>query len=740
MKINRGLLILVFVAMALLSMAGVAAADANDTAVAVDDQSDDLAQIETQDEAISSNSTDANEEDALSSADESTLSGDYEGWGTFEDLQVYLNDGHHRLDRNYRYVEGGPEEIVIGHSCTIYGDGHIIDGMGKARIFHVQANSVTINGVYFRNGNAGYGGAIYCPQRENLVVESCVFESCTATAGGAIFVGGSGFKLYPNVGEIRFWKCNATATGAAIYLTGAVTDATLWGKFQDCYSGEDEKYTSKKGCIHSENPYTDAGCTFTGTTLKVVTLTSSSKSIVYGLTDELAATLKYSNGTAFAGVNLTVTFNGKTENYTTDKNGTVTIKIPVLDVGDYPAKIEYIDDVVYTTQTVSVEATVTQASSNVTITPVGDFSFNDFVIIEFTVENRTSVRAELAGESSILTIIGISGNTVDLGFLPMGKYSLTIFNNVTANINGASASANLTVGKSATQIESADVNATYGSSNSIAVTLKDAKGNPLAGKNVTIEFNGETYKNETDSKGQITLAIPQALAPDAYAAKISFAGDDYYVKSSKNVTVNITRDTPVLSADDVTATYNANRDIVITLKDSRGAALSGYSITVDLNGARVYVTDNSGQVKIPVGTLIPKTYVAKISFSGNDNYTEAAKDVKVTVNKIKSKITAKKKTYKAKSKKKKFKITLKDENGKAIKNVKVRLIVQKIKKTSKKTSKSKNNKKNIKKTNSKGKITFKINRYKKGKYWATVKFYGNDYYEKTTKKVKITLK
>ena len=45
------------------------------------------------------------------------------------------------------------------------------------------------------------------------------------------------------------------------------------------------------------------------------------------------------------------------------------------------------------------------------------------------------------------------------------------------------------------------------------------------------------------------------------------------------------------------------------------------------------------------------------------------------------------------------------------------------------------------KTNSKGVATFKItNLKKKGKFTATIKFAGNKYYNKLTKKAKITIK
>ena len=179
---------------------------------------------------------------------------------------------------------------------------------------------------------------------------------------------------------------------------------------------------------------------------------------------------------------------------------------------------------------------------------------------------------------------------------------------------------------------------------------------------------------------------------------------------------------------------------MITLKDSQGKALSGFKVTVDLNGAKEYITDAHGQVKVVIKGMVPKTYTAKVTFNGDNTYDKASKDVKVTVQKATPKIIAKKKTYKSKTKTKKFTITLKDNKGKPIKKAKVRLFVKKIAKKTKKIKTKKKAKKNIKKTNKKGKATFKIDRTKKGKYWVTVKFYGNKYFKAITKKVKITIK
>jgi hypothetical protein len=72
-------------------------------------------------------------------------------------------------------------------------------------------------------------------------------------------------------------------------------------------------------------------------------------------------------------------------------------------------------------------------------------------------------------------------------------------------------------------------------------------------------------------------------------------------------------------------------------------------------------------------------------------------------------------------------VTLRNSKNKPIKKVKLTLKVK--------------GKKYMAKTNNKGKATFKIkNLKKKGKYVALIKFAGNKYYKKSSKKVRITIK
>ena len=155
------------------------------------------------------------------------------------------------------------------------------------------------------------------------------------------------------------------------------------------------------------------------------------------------------------------------------------------------------------------------------------------------------------------------------------------------------------------------------------------------------------------------------------------------------------------------------------LEGDKPVAQQTVIFTID-NKDYVGRTDENGiatvTVNLPAGTHYVYT-----------EYNNVIGKNKIVITKAASKITAKKKTFKAKVKTKKYAITLKDKNGKAIKNVKVTLKIKSKTFTAK--------------TNSKGKAIFKIKKLtKKGKYTAKIKFAGNGYYKTSSASKKITIK
>ena len=255
----------------------------------------------------------------------------------------------------------------------------------------------------------------------------------------------------------------------------------------------------------------------------------------------------------------------------------------------------------------------------------------------------------------------------------------------------------------------------------ITITIKtDISGNyTLTVANIT-----QNITLEANSAKNITIT-GLAANETGYIINITHNSENYTGFNDTEI-VKVKKEATKITAEDITATYNINKDIVIRLTDSKGQPLTGEMITVDLNGAKIYITDANGQVKVTTQGLTPKTYTVTITFGGNANYTQSQASTKAIIKKAKVKIVAKNKKFKAKNAKK-YTITLKDNVGKAMKKVKVTI------KIGKKTYKAK--------TNAKGKATFKIKKLtKKGTYKAKVTFKGNKYYNKVTKKVKIKIK
>ncbi len=175
-----------------------------------------------------------------------------------------------------------------------------------------------------------------------------------------------------------------------------------------------------------------------------------------------------------------------------------------------------------------------------------------------------------------------------------------------------------------------------------------------------------------------------------------------------------------LIVNDLSFVFNNAKKLVITLKDENGQVLASKDIEILLNGKSYQRnTDSNGQV-VMSPDLNPGTYVVDVYFAGDYKYNNASSKSKITISKATPKIVFKK----FNSKTKKYTITLKDNNGKAIKNLKVTFKLNK--KTYTKT------------TNSKGVVNFKIT--KKGTFKATIKSVQTKYYNSISKTFKIIVK
>ena len=115
---------------------------------------------------------------------------------------------------------------------------------------------------------------------------------------------------------------------------------------------------------------------------------------------------------------------------------------------------------------------------------------------------------------------------------------------------------------------------------------------------------------------------------------ITYTGDNNYNSISKIVNVTVKYDS-LLNSPDVIANYNVTKELVAILTDVNGNILVNKMInvvvgTIDENLA----TNDKGQVSVDVSGLVPGSYVATISFAGDELYEGFNISANVVVNKI----------------------------------------------------------------------------------------------------------
>ena len=604
---------------------------------------------------------------------------------TFTDLNRTINDNTNStiyLSNNYIYNNDTDSNfkngIAISRNLIVYGNGVTLDGNNMARIFNVDNLDLNVKfyNIVFINGLSDFGGAI-C----NGNAYNCTFTNNTGYNGG---VNTSGGGIYNgNAYNCTFIHNNARYYGGAI-CNGNAYNCTFTNNNTAQLGGAIYNGTAYN-CIFLNNSAYIGGaisegnaynCTFTGQ------LASHGGVICNGN----AYNCTFTNNTGFDGGAIRY---GNAYNCTFTNNN-------ASDGGAICNGNAY--NCTFTNNTARNDG--------------GALNIGNAYNCTFT--NNTAGNYGGALNSSNATNCIFNNNNATIGqAMYQGNAILCIFNGNTNNDTNIIPST----------INVLNYTSTYQSGERLKFNLT-ADNIEFDGFNTTIKI----YKDNvlyTTVYGLTGEGWIVDLNPNTYTAVLSLTS--YPDEKPSNVTIIVLKRASKIISSPVITTYNIGKNLVITLKDGNGKPISGTVLTVKLGSSKKYTTNANGQVKINVGTLTPKTYTAKITYAGSDFYNGTTGSAKVTVKKAKPKITAKSTSFKLKLKTKKYTVTFKNNKYQALKNTKVTLKV--------------NGKTYSVKTNSKGQGVFKItNLKKKGSYTAVITVPTNKYYNKVSKKVKITVK
>ena len=602
-----------------------------------------------------------------------------------------------------------------------------------------------------------YGGAVYWAGTNGTLSNSS-FLDCSAKNGGAIYWDGDcNYDGIYGVFANEFISCSASENGGAVYWNGyyavlknskfvdcsaendggAVYCYSYWGisdnsSFKNCHAKDYGGgiyfkssncrliYPTFKGNTALEGPdwYSVEPLIIINDTQLPTVISAPDINTPYGVSATLTATLKNIDNHALAGEQISIIFNKKTYTEITDSMGKVSIYIPKnLKPNVYMATISYAGNDKYKSSNIT---------SKVTVNRIGTVLYAKDVTADYNEDTNLVATLKDSNDNAIKgakVTIGIGFDSETLTTDTKGQVSLTTKglepHTYTARIafDGdemhikSSTTAKITIKKLETKLT-----AKYDAdSKNIIVDVKDVDGNPISNLEVYFENNydihGMTY---TDAKGHAKYYISR-ITDKTNNVDVQAHGNKIYEDSNiATVSFSPTQISTILTSNDVVTTYNGGAKLVATLKDSNGKSIKDALVKIVLgNIIKTLTTDTNGQVSMTTDGLVPNTYTATITFDGDTTYKNSGTTAKVTINKLKTKLTAK---YNVESKN--IVATINDVNGNPVSGLKVGFEIDGVKYIT---------------TDPNGQAKYSTAGLADGTYKVTVQAYGNEIYKDSNK-------
>ena len=441
-------------------------------------------------------------------------------------------------------------------------------------------------------------------------------------------------------------------------------------------------------------------------------------------------TLRDSEGTALAGKKVTATFNGKTQTKTTNANGRAYFNLSA-GAGVHQLDIDFAGDNYY--NALSEVRTITVIGRNVTfVAPNKKFNVNEVYDgytygmtlrdsegnalagkkITFTFNGKTQTKTTNANGRAYFNLSAGAGvHQLGIDFAGDDYYNaLSEVRTITVigcDVNFVAPNKNL-------YVDEIDKHYTYG------LTLRDSNGTALAGKKVTVTFNGKTQTKTTNSNGRAYFNLT-AGKYGSYPLSIDFAGDDYYnpLSDVRNITVvkyNVALNTEQ-NTFDLEEISTSGIIYPVLLRDSDGNPLGNENITIIFNGKTyVNITDSNGYCYFNLTAVKSGYYQATIKFAGTKYYYSKSLSKTIKVIPIDVAFVARDVTVQMEdiSGGYSYQVRLTDVEGNALANKKVTITF--------------NGKKQTRTTDSNGYCYFTLTVNKAGAYPVSLEFAGDNYY------------
>ena len=374
--------------------------------------------------------------------------------------------------------------------------------------------------------------------------------------------------------------------------------------------------------------YNGANATATVTISKAnTTIDAPDTSVAY--TDKngafIATLINYESGKAISGVTVVVNINGTKQSLKTDSNGQVKVSTADWELGNYTAIVTYAGNTKYNKANATANIDVSKA--DIIISPVYNAANKKLTAtLTNNVTGTALVNAKVTFDlnGAISTVQTNSNGQATISTENITSDTCTAIITYAGNTKYNPASTNITF---STKMN-VDISAVYDIANTqiVATLTNNDTGKTITNINVKFDLNGKITTVKTNTKGQAKLSTKD-LKTGTYTAIITYAGNTKYNPASTNITFSTKIDTTISAVYDA-----ANSEIIATLTNAEGKALSSANVKVNFNGETTTVkTNTNGQVKISTAGLPLGTYPATFSYAGNSKYNAASTSINVEI-------------------------------------------------------------------------------------------------------------
>ena len=371
-----------------------------------------------------------------------------------------------------------------------------------------------------------------------------------------------------------------------------------------------------------------------------------------GDTVSLIANLKDKNNQGIAGKSIRFSVDGiLIGTATTNGSGTATLQYLIANTGTGSIVAQFLGDSAYASSNGNSNIVILLTSTNIAVNPTAGCKLDKVNLITTLKDNNGN---NLNGKTINYYINGVSVGSATTNTNGIATYPYTITQNtgtytITATYPGDttySTTTNtntLTVNPTPTSITTNPSKGYKGDNVNLISTLKDNRGINLSGKTINYYINGVlTGASTTNANGIDSYQYTINQNAGTYEIQATYPGDISYATTSNTNSLTVDSKPTNLISYPTTGNNGDTVDLISTLKDNKGANLSGKTINYYINGVLTgSATTNTNGIATYQYTITQNTgtYTFMTLFSGDMNYATSQSTNILGVNQIPTSIS-----------------------------------------------------------------------------------------------------